>query len=117
MKQQISNKKLKKQFDGRIFSTGYCTIQEIFLGVEPSYYNSNPREFGWNWDCYVDEKHNIAITTGYRHTVGKPIPYALTQEYTEKARDIIKKYRWQKELMERLEDLREEFLSWVIALM
>lgn len=112
MKNEIGKRKLRSLYI--TFQTGYCNVQEIFLGVEPKYYNAG--DYGWNWDCYVDNKRNIAITTGYRNTTGKHIPYSLCDKYRNKAMEIISEFRWQDRCLEELKKNRELFLDELLTL-
>ena len=96
------------------YQTGYCQLQEIFLGEDPKFFNQGV--YGWNWDCYVDNKRNIAITTGYRNMTGTPIPYKLIDKYRDKVRDIPKGMRWTPEYLDKVKEIREEFLD-IVALL
>lgn len=72
---------------GKKFYCGYCDLQYIMRGEEPTYYNCGV--YGWNCDIYTDFKRDIAITTGYRNMTGRRIPDEIIKKYTESAKKII----------------------------
>ena len=96
----------------KVFYCGYCDLQYIMRGKEPTYYNAGV--YGWNCDIYCDFKRDIAITTGYRNMTGKRIPDELIEKYTENAKEIIYApygdYTYEEE-QELLNDNIEEFLN------
>lgn len=79
MKTATTIKAIKDRYNGKIYSCGYCDLQQIFKGVEPDFYNAGI--YGWNCDIYVIG--GIAITTGYRNTCGKKIPYEMIRKYND----------------------------------
>ena len=80
MKTATTIKAIKDRYNGNIYSCGYCNLQRIFNGVEPDFYNAGV--YGWNCDIYIIG--NIAITTGYRNTYGKKIPYEMIRKYNDR---------------------------------
>ena len=70
----------------KVFRCGYCDLQYIFRYEDPVYYNCGV--YGWNCDVYVDNKRDIAITTGYRNMRGKSIPAELLEKYSAIAKEI-----------------------------
>ena len=101
-----------RNFWSKKFYCGYCDLQYIMRGEEPTYYNAGV--YGWNCDIYCDFGRDIAITTGYRNMTGKRIPDELIEKYTNKAKEILKNGEWKKpyeEYMKELAENREEFLS------
>lgn len=113
MKTKTTRNILKANYSN-IYKCGYTELYYIFNGVEPNFYNSGV--YGWNYDAYTI--NNIAITTGYRSTIGKSIPRELIKKYSDKAKKILDKYRWvdydtqQKELKEN----RINFINELIQL-
>lgn len=69
----------------KVWRCGYCDLQYIMRGIDPTYYNCGI--YGWNCDIYTTEAG--AITTGYRNMRGERIPSEIIKEYTEKADEII----------------------------
>ena len=90
-----------------VYRAGYCDLQYIMHGVEPTYYNAGV--YGWNWDAYTDHRTDSVITTGYRNMVGDPIPDALIEKYTERAKEIIKREFSERDSQEKLDALRRDF--------
>lgn len=94
-----------------VYQCGYCDLQFIMKGEEPTYYNSGV--YGWNCDVYTDFKRDIAITTGYRNMRGKTIPHELIEKYSKVAEEIQKDY-WSKpyeKIQEELAQNRENFFE------
>lgn len=83
----MKKKVTRNQLNGytHLFRCGYCDLQYIFKYREPTFYNAGI--YGWNYDVYTWA--DVAITTGYRNTVGKRIPNELIEKYTEKAKAIL----------------------------
>lgn len=95
----------------KVFYCGYCDLQYIMRGTEPTYYNAGI--YGWNCDIYTDFSRDIAITTGYRNMTGRRIPDELLDKYTSKAKEILKNM-WVKpyeEYMAEIEENRQNFLN------
>lgn len=93
------------------FYCGYCDLQYIMRGTEPTYYNAGV--YGWNCDIYCDFKRDIAITTGYRNMTGRRIPDELIKKYTDEAKEILKN-EWAKpyeEIKTALAENREKFFE------
>lgn len=110
MKIQTTIKNIKNLWNKK-FYCGYCDLQYIMRGEEPTYYNAGV--YGWNCDIYCDYKRDIAITTGYRNMTGKRIPDELIEKYTNKAKKILEN-QWVKpyeEYMQELAKNREEFFE------
>lgn len=100
-----------KSLWGKIYYCGYCDLQYIMRGEEPTYYNAGV--YGWNCDIYTDFKRDIAITTGYRNMTGRRIPDQLIEKYTENAKKILEN-QWEKpheEYMAELAENREKFFE------
>ena len=66
----------------KVYRMGYCDLQYIMQGVEPTFYNSGV--YGWNCDIYVDYSRDIAITTGYRNMRGERIPHDILRNTTRR---------------------------------
>lgn len=96
--------KICKQFE-KVFTAGGNSLSEIIVN-DPVYYNCGI--YGWNCDLYVDYGHDMIITTGYRNTRGRRIPYELIEEFNEKARQIPK---FDIDTMEKRETLQQEFFD------
>lgn len=90
-----------------VYCAGYCDLQYIMHGTEPTYYNAGI--YGWNWDAYVDYKTNAVITTGYRNMTGRRVPDELIEKYTERAKEIIRREFTAANASAELEALRREF--------
>lgn len=90
-----------------VYCAGYCDLQYIMHGTDPEYYNAGI--YGWNWDAYTDHRTDTAITTGYRNMVGDPIPDALIEKYTQRAKEIIKREFSNRDSQEKLDALRRDF--------
>ena len=102
----------KKPYLNRKFNcyqTGNGTLTEIFRGEDPKFFNYGIH--GKNWDAYIDDKRNIAITTGDRNLTGKAIPYRLIEKYRNMVLDIPKGMRWTPEYLDKVKEIREEFLD------
>lgn len=70
-----------------VFRVGYCELQYIMYGYEPTYYNAGV--YGWNNDMYVDYRTDTIITTGYRNMRGERIPDYIVKAFSENAKDIL----------------------------
>ena len=70
-----------------VFRAGYCDLQYIMNGYEPTYYNAGV--YGWNNDMYIGYPTNTIITTGYRNMRGERIPDYIVKAFSENARDIL----------------------------
>ena len=90
-----------------VYRAGYCDLQYIMRGTDPEYYNTGV--YGWNWDAYADYKTNAVITTGYRNMTGDPIPDALIEKYTERAKEVIKRQWTSDNVQTELERIRRDF--------
>lgn len=110
MKIQTTIKSIRSNWR-KVFYCGYCDLQYIMRGEEPTYYNSGV--YGWNCDIYTDFSRDIAITTGYRNMTGKRIPDTIIDKYTETAKKILEN-QWEKpydEYMAELAENREKFFE------
>ena len=110
MKIETSIKRIRQLYSKK-FYCGYCDLQYIMRGEEPTYYNAGV--YGWNCDIYCDFKRDIAITTGYRNMTGKRIPDELIEKYTAEAKKILENM-WNKpydEYMAELAENREKFFE------
>ena len=107
---KTTNKYIKTVWKN-VYRCGYCDLQYIMRGTEPTYYNAGI--YGWNCDIYCDYKRDIAITTGYRNMTGKRIPDELIEKYTTEAKKILENM-WNKpyeEYTKELEENREKFFE------
>lgn len=110
MKTHATIKYIKAVWNKKFYA-GYCDLQYIMRGTEPTYYNAGV--YGWNCDIYTDFARDIAITTGYRNMTGKRIPDELIEKYTNNAKEILKN-EWVKpyeEVKKELEENREKFFE------
>lgn len=85
MKTKLTNK-LVKQLYPNIKSAGYCEIQTLLRGIEPTAYTCGT--YGWNYDVY--NINGVTIATGYRGMPGKRITGGT--EYEQKAQAIWSNY-------------------------
>lgn len=90
-----------------VYRAGYCDLQYIMHGVEPTYYNAGM--YGWNWDAYTDHRTDTVITTGYRNMVGERVPDELIEKYTERAKEVIKRQWISDNAQVELERIRRDF--------
>ena len=95
----------------KVFYCGYCDLQYIMRGEEPTYYNCGV--YGWNCDIYCHFGKDIAITTGYRNMTGRRIPDELIEKYTDNAKAILEGQwvRPYEEYMAELAENREKFFE------
>lgn len=109
-KEHITIKKVRNYWS-KVFYCGYCDLEYIMRGKEPTYYNAGT--YGWNCDIYTDYKTDIAITTGYRNMAGRRIPDELIEKYTKVAKEIIRDSiaTPYEEINEALEKNRRNFLD------
>jgi hypothetical protein len=75
-----------------VYQAGYCELQDILSRSDATYYNCGV--YGWNWDGFTNYEFDACITTGYRNMTGKRVPAELVKKYSEKAREIKEKFRW-----------------------
>lgn len=111
MSKQHATIKYIKNLWGNVYRCGYCDLQYIMKGEEPTYYNSGV--YGWNCDIYTDFARDIAITTGYRNMAGKMIPDELIKKYSDIAKKICED-TWSKpydEIKAELDQNRESFFE------
>lgn len=110
MKIKTTRKYIKNLYNN-VFQCGYCDLQYIMRGIEPTYYNCGV--YGWNFDCYTNGGE-IAITTGYRNMIGKRIPREIIEKYSKIAFEINEYYKLDGnyDMMEtRMMRNRENFFS------
>ena len=110
MKIKTSMKNIRQAWK-KVFYCGYCDLQYIMRGAEPTYYNCGV--YGWNCDIYCHFGKDIAITTGYRNMTGRRIPDELIKKYTDNAKNILEG-QWAKpyeEYMAELAENREKFFE------
>lgn len=86
MKAKTTIKYIKNNF--KTYYCGYGDLQYIMHGQEANYYNAGV--YGWNCDIYINYKHDIAITTGYRNMTGIRIPNEVIDKYSNIAKEILK---------------------------
>lgn len=76
-------------FEGeKVFCCGYCELYFLLKRFDRIGYNSGI--YGWNYDTFrffVNDK-TYYLTTGYRNTIGKKIPYELTKAANTAAEKI-----------------------------
>lgn len=110
MKIHTSIKNIRNLWNKKFYA-GYCDLQYIMRGEEPTYYNAGV--YGWNCDIYTDFSRDIAITTGYRNMTGKRIPDEIIKKYTDEAKKILEN-EWVKsyeEIKAELAENREKFFE------
>ena len=107
-KEHITIKKIRNYWT-KTFRCGYCDLQYIMRGKEPTYYNAGV--YGWNCDIYTDYQTDIAITTGYRNMTGERIPSELFEKYNNIAKSIIEKRMTYELEREALEENRRNFFD------
>ena len=110
MKTKIAIRGIRQMYDN-VYQCGYCDLQYIMRGVEPTFYNCGV--YGWNCDIYTNAKRDIAITTGYRNMTGKQIPAELIKKYSNRAEEMIRDSigtPWE-EIQNALEQNRENFFD------
>lgn len=91
----------------KVYCTGYADLQFIMEGETAQYYNSGV--YGWNCDIYANYTHDAIITTGYRNTRGKRIPFELIEKYSAIAQEIKKASVNTEEIKNALEENRKQF--------
>lgn len=74
---------------GRVFSTGYCNLNNLLSFEDPIAYTSGV--YGWNADIYHFE--GFAIVTGYR-PFGEHIPFEKIRKFEKKAEAIRNRKGW-----------------------
>ena len=84
-----------------VFRCGYDELDNILRDYPAMFYNAG--EFGWNCDIYVDSKHDLIITTGYRNMRGDKIPEHIIDKFN-KLMDNRTSY-------EQISEIREQFFS------
>lgn len=99
---KTTNKQLQARF--KCFSCGYCELSRLLNGQDPIFYNSGV--YGWNYDAYIFG--NICITTGYRNTTGKRIPYELTKKYETKVAEAYKNHGY---FTQEYKDIKNSLLN------
>lgn len=92
MKKQKIAMTMLKQYGFKIFSAGYCELQDVIPNGYYQFYNSGV--YGWNCDVYIDFVNHVIITTGYRNMRGATIPSELVKKYSDVAKEIRKNYRY-----------------------
>jgi hypothetical protein len=110
MKTKTTMKFIRQNW-GNVYCCGYCDLQDIMKGKEPTYYNCGV--YGWNCDIYTNIARDIAITTGYRNMIGKQIPAELIKKYSVIAEEITRDM-WAKdydEIAAELEQNRQNFFD------
>lgn len=113
MKKKTSMNNITKYF-AKVWRAGYCDLQNIMRGTEPTYYNAGV--YGWNCDIY--DTPAGAITTGYRNMRGERIPDEIIIKYDAAAREILNDHNWKNydEITTRLNNLRKDFFGELLAL-
>ena len=107
MKFKTTAKALRDGY-ARIYSCGYCDLQNLFRHTSPTAYTCGV--YGWNFDVYVID--GVAITTGYRGMVGERIPSELISKYESKAKKAIEKAAFNYDKTNAaLEKLRTKFIK------
>jgi hypothetical protein len=105
MKTKVTNKKIRETFS-KVYSLGYCKLQELFNAIDPFAYNCGVN--GWNCDFY--EIDNVCISTGY-NAIGESINYNIIEKYQNKIYDIQRKTLNYLERKEEYNKLLHEFIE------
>lgn len=84
-----------------VFRCGHDELDNILRDYPAMFYNAG--EFGWNCDIYVDPKHDLIITTGYRNMRGDKIPEYIINKFN-KLMDNRTSY-------EQISEIREQFFK------
>ena len=114
MKLHASMKYVSRLWRG-LWQCGYCDLQFIMRGYEPTYYNSGI--YGWNCDVYCDYYNDIAISTGYRNMRGRRIPAELIRKHNDIAEGILYgTWKSYEETAAALEENRKNFFAALAAM-
>ena len=106
MKMKMTRNQLANLPVDKIVTAGYCDLQHLLSGVDPSGYNSGV--YGWNYDVYVID--NICILTGYR-TPSKYPKVVKAEMYERRAQEISMDYRFETEMLDRIANERKAFIA------
>ena len=109
MKIKVTNPYINAMFRN-VYRAGYGDLQDILPDyMDAKFYNCGV--YGWNYDCYIDYKYDLAITTGYRNMTGKRISENIFNKYNDIAKQIRKEYDWKdyEKKQELLENNWNEF--------
>lgn len=104
-----TSKKFIMESGEKVYSTGYCEMQNLLHYEEPIAYTSGV--YGWNYDVYKVD--GIIICTGYRGMPGQRLDVDKVREAEEKAEKLIYNHKaininnFQK-LKDKLAKLRKE---------
>lgn len=91
-----------------LFSCGYCDMQSLLRNHEPIAYTCGV--YGWNFDVY--SVYGLTITTGYRNTCGKRIPWETLRSYEKEASAVSNDWNMPYEQKtEAIEALLKQFCS------
>lgn len=90
MKQKTTKKWIYENF-ANVIEVGYCNIQTLLAGLNPSYYTT--RAEGWAADIYI-VNNSTAIVTGYAPFGNIHPGYELQKKYEMLARRIIGDSLW-----------------------
>ena len=103
MKYKTTTKALRA-YATNLKSAGYCELQYLLNGVEPSAYTCGV--YGWNFDVY--HIHGLTICTGYRGMPGERLQDCT--KYERAASEILSNYKIPyDERRERVAALLKEF--------
>ena len=108
MSKQKTAMSITKNFT-KVWSTGANNLQTVFSFTDPEYYNCG--ECGWNCDLYIDYEHDAIITTGYRNTRGKKIPYNLINKYEALAKKALENHHTLADAKPILEKIKNDFFA------
>lgn len=102
-------------FADRVYSFGYCEIQNITRYANRNAYNAGV--YGWNFGVYyiyVDGMR-VALCTGYRNMPGANVDKKITEKYNAIADEISNENKSYTEIYNDLEKLRENFAREIIS--
>ena len=107
IRMKTTRKQIKQNY--YCIAIGYGQLQHLLTYANSPYYTAGV--YGWNFDAYTFEYKgcNVAICTGYRGMPGISIPYAMENEFDNKAKKILADNEGNKR--ERLDTLIKEFIS------
>lgn len=104
-----------RAWSGPKLAIGYCDLQNLLHYTSKTGYTYGV--YGWNFDVYC--VGDVTITTGYRRMIGRSVPYNLTKEYDDKAKEIVNS--WDENLdydtkKSKVNALLDEYIEKALAL-
>ena len=108
MKFKVTKKEMNSNYD-QILGVGYCNLQHLLNYENEIAYST--RAEGWACDYY--EIENVLISTGYAPMNSKNTKhdYNLTQNYDNKARDIVNSNIDYEEKSMQVKNLLRQFIA------